>query len=1051
MRHRNLRRRLAAAAALLLAALGACPRAPEIRPRVEGGLVLAGFEDVSDWPGLERSTRVAAAGDASGRWSAMDERPGICCTAIPHDWSAYNALSLWVYNRRRLESTAFMMILRSENAKTEGMDYYALRLDLGTWTGWKRFLVPFAELGAARQPIGWSRIDSVEFTASGWANTPNPKAVVCFDDLRLLKLPKVEGPRMTDDELFAAMNLRHRGMGAVRAAVKSGDLEAAKAAWLEHLRTRVHPRWFIDWRERPKPHGPPPTGGSEGWDYFQRTLTVDWTGWKHFQLAKADFGKGREPIGWNWIRSIAINASGWGHTPDPRTVLYFDDVQLVGKDTSVGLGDFEAGTGNWQGLTRSDEQARSGRFSGKWHLMHVNTSIRLGDIPTDWTAFDALEFWCYAPEATGAKMQIVLDSDQPAAGQADAILKHIIKGHDFGPDIDWSADPHNYREWTYAINRFYHWRTLAEAYWDTSDEKYAREFCDQLQDWVRKNPVPLLVSGNGSYTWRTIECGIRQSTTWPDCLYRLLGSESFTPEAAAVMTRSMVEHARHLMTWSSPGSNWITMESNGLGTLGILLPEFREAKAWRETAIGRMHAELDSQVYPDGAQIELTTGYHQVSLNNFLGLARTAKLNAVPLPRDYYAKLRRMFDYNLFVQMPDGRTPALNDGGMGSIRQSMATAHELYGDPVFEWAATGGAAGTPPDHRLPLRESLPRKQRQGGSLPKGQTANAPRGAGSDGTSHLFPYAGQMVMRSGWEPDARYLLLDAGPFGYGHQHEDKLSIVVHALGKLHIIDPGNYAYDSSPWRRYTIDTPAHNTILVDGLPQRRRGKPRSEYVVKEPLPTNRWLTSDRLDYAAGQYDEGYGDGHQVRVVHRREVVFVKPLYWLVVDTLTGEGEHLYESLFHFDADEAEADGLTVRTTDPTPNCLIAAAPQPGLQARIVKGQTKPTLQGFVAAQRWRPSWKAPEATPPEHGKREVPTAVFALRAKAPVRMAYVIYPYSQGETPRLIVEDLTAERRPVRFRATLPDGTVDEIMIEKGVAVLRTAPGGRPEPWARLEF
>ena len=48
------------------------------------------------------------------------------------------------------------------------------------------------------------------------------------------------------------------------------------------------------------------------------------------------------------------------------------------------------------------------------------------------------------------------------------------------------------------------------------------------------------------------------------------------------------------------------------------IDEFKEAADWRKTATDRLYAELDKQVYPDGAQIELSTGYHQVSLTNFV-------------------------------------------------------------------------------------------------------------------------------------------------------------------------------------------------------------------------------------------------------------------------------------------------------------------------------------------------------------------------------------------------------------------------------------------------
>jgi len=74
-------------------------------------------------------------------------------------------------------------------------------------------------------------------------------------------------------------------------------------------------------------------------------------------------------------------------------------------------------------------------------------------------------------------------------------------------------------------------------------------------------------------------------------------------------------------------------------------------------------------------------------------------------------------------------------------------------------------------------------------------------------SHAFPYAGYYVMRTGWEPDAMWAVLDAGHFGYGHQHEDKLSLLLHAYGRLLLTEGGNYAYDASEMRRYVLSTRA----------------------------------------------------------------------------------------------------------------------------------------------------------------------------------------------------------------------------------------------------
>ncbi len=958
--------------ALLLAGLLAAP----IQPQAE--LVLSDFESPGQWEGTVQSTDVAKQGRFSGKWEHMDKVPQIRARNIPKDWSRFNAISFWLYNKRRLPGTAVMFLIFSHNDQTPGIDYWPLRIDLSSWQGWRHFLLYFSELNQVRCPVGWHKIDSLEFSASGWGNTPNPQAVLYIDDVRLLKLPPREGPMVSDEEFFSLLDLSRPGLERVAAAVRRGDLEAAKAEFLAYLRARRTPRWYFDWRDQPK--AKPPRKGSPGWDYFVAKFTVDWTGWKLIRLRLSDFGTARKPIGWDWITRLSFNSSGWGEQPKPGTQLYFDDIRLVGPEGSLVLEDFEDATSSFSGLVISRERVKSGKFSGLWADTAAVRSISLREPPRDWTKYEALEFWAYSPRATGANIIVVAESDDPNLSKAEAIMRHEFapygsppynKPYKFGPEIDWKANPFNYWEWTWGLNRHHHWRILADAYWVSGDEKYVRELVAQMMHWIRTCPPPRHSSGNPSPCWRTIECGIRMGQVWPHVLYRILGARSFTPEACVTMIKSMVDHARHLMRWRT-GGNWLTMECAGLGTVGILFPEFKDAEKWRETAIETLYAELNRQVYPDGAQFELTTGYHHVALHNFLLLYRLAKLNNVPVPADYAERLKRMYYCDIFLAEPDWRTPAFNDGGRAYVLGYLREAREeLYpDDPLIAWAATLGAEGKPPAE----------------------------------TSHLFPYAGWMVMRSAWlDPDARYLCFEAGPYGYGHQHEDKLNIVVYGYGREHITDPGNYNYDSSPWRRYVLSTRAHNTIRIDGRDQNRRGL-RELYVTRGPLTDIEWLSGPKLDYGAGIYRSGYGPKREVKVIHCRQVVFIKPDAFLVLDTLLGEGEHKIEALFHFDHDEAAAEGLTARTIDPdTSNCLIAADGPDGLALAIVKGQTEPEVQGFIPAQRWRPSWKNPDAQPPEHGKREIPTAVYTCQAQLPARLAFLIVPYPKGQRPEASVK------------------------------------------------
>jgi hypothetical protein len=183
------------------------------------------------------------------------------------------------------------------------------------------------------------------------------------------------------------------------------------------------------------------------------------------------------------------------------------------------------------------------------------------------------------------------------------------------------------------------------------------------------------------------------------------------------------------------------MELNGLYHVGTLIPFVKDAEAWRRASAKRLCEELSVQVYPDGAQDELSPGYHNVALRNMLGIPRLASAYGHELPEGYLAGLEKMFAYNLWAMRPDRSLPRWNDSWHVDVPHILAQGAKLFeyrGD--FLWIATEGAQGTRPDH----------------------------------TSHLFPWAGQVIMRSGWDRQASYLAFEVGPFGTGHQHEDKLS-------------------------------------------------------------------------------------------------------------------------------------------------------------------------------------------------------------------------------------------------------------------------------------
>jgi hypothetical protein len=456
------------------------------------------------------------------------------------------------------------------------------------------------------------------------------------------------------------------------------------------------------------------------------------------------------------------------------------------------------------------------------------------------------------------------------------------------------------------------------------------------------------------------------------------------------MLRSFREHAVYLMDprHFKQGSNWGMMELNGLYHIGVMLPEFKDSGAWRKTAIERLAGELDYQFYPDGAQTELAPGYHGVSVRNALGVFDLAKHTGNDLPPALLGKLERTFDYYQCIMMPDGCVPNLNDSGRGSARKWLDIGLRYFPQRQdWRYGATDAREGSPPQY----------------------------------TSCKLDWAGWYVMRSGWKRDARYLLFDAGPFSTGHQHEDKLHFILYAHGRQIVTDPGIYSYDRSAWRHYTINARSHNTVLVDGMEQRRRGQTHTNQ--NEEPQTNRWIISSDFDYAEGTYSDGFGDRQDKTVTHTRRILFVKPRYWIVVDEMnpSDKEEHTYETLFQLDAPDAVIDERirSVTTTHPSGgNVAIVPLTTNGVTVSTVKGQTEPFVQG------WQPTGRHNELRP-------IPTAIYRRTASGITQAAYAFVPFEGAAAEacptvtRLAEDDFTGA---IACQIAFPDGVTHILAI-----------------------
>jgi hypothetical protein len=475
---------------------------------------------------------------------------------------------------------------------------------------------------------------------------------------------------------------------------------------------------------------------------------------------------------------------------------------------------------------------------------------------------------------------------------------------------------------TWELNRHQYFATLGRAYWQTGDERYAKAFHDHVLSWIEQNPPKVGVNWASS-----LEVGFR-SISWLWALYFFRNSANFTPSLLQSILKLLYLHALHLQnylsTYFSPNTH-LTGEALALFYLGLLLPEFRAANRWRSLGEEILLFQLDRHVLQDGVYFEQSTYYHRYTADfylHFLILLDANKQRVAPELRD---KLAKLLDHLLYMTRPDGTTPLVgdDDGGrlmhlddrpLDDFRTTLATGAVVFSRPSYKFVS--GKA---------TEETLWLCGPQGLHRFDELTSHAPKD-----TSRGFDSGGYYVMRDSWSASANYMLIDCGPLGglrYGHAHADALSFDLAALGRTLLVDPGTFTYTSSKdLRDYFRSSIAHNTLTVDGVSSSIPAGPFAWSHVANAKVLN-WISRDRFDFFSGSHN-GY-ESLQPPVTLRRDVLFLKGDYWLLVDSLKSDGEHRYEMPFHF----VESAHPAVSDSSNLKYLIEEAAEEPGLNIAI----------------------------------------------------------------------------------------------------------------------
>jgi len=234
------------------------------------------------------------------------------------------------------------------------------------------------------------------------------------------------------------------------------------------------------------------------------------------------------------------------------------------------------------------------------------------------------------------------------------------------------------------------------------------------------------------------------------------------------------------------------------------------------------------------------------------------------------------------------------------------------------------------------------------------------------------WSGYYTMRSGWDKNAKYMMIDGGPWGTGHSHGDKLSFVVTAHEADFIVDPISTQYRSNEPDAFISRQQAgflHNTITVDGVDEfmlatvngvEGYNGPRAS---SAPLD-NTWRHGD--DYTIFVSTCSF---EPVKAASwERRVVFADKSYWLMQDIITGDQETAeIEQNFQF-AKDIEIEFQDNVTIAGAPNgARLAIVPLSGaLKPQLSTGDKTPHTTYWYDGKPKQTLWYM-EGKPPNHGR------------------------------------------------------------------------------------
>lgn len=395
------------------------------------------------------------------------------------------------------------------------------------------------------------------------------------------------------------------------------------------------------------------------------------------------------------------------------------------------------------------------------------------------------------PALPAATPEQIRNADRVCRGRFEI----VGEDHFLPPGFSWKTNPSADKEWQIAHHKFYFAVDLAHAYRASGDPKYLRRWVELIDSWLAEMGSGFIAASDAQVEAKRIEHWVTS--------FLLLRAAAWENHVSGDFLRRFLariaEETWYISQNLRPSRNHRTFQLYTMFLVGVLFPEFARSDDFREGARVKLTENLLTDFLPDGVHVELSSHYHQITLETAVAFVELAVLNAIELDPALLERLHRALEFSMFLTWPDGEIPLINDSDNGNHLPLLTQGARLTRDRRLQWVASLGREGVKPT--LPSRH--------------------------------FEASGYFVFSDGWGVDSvsfaqrQHVFYDCAALGEGsHSHYDLFNFCYHLNGEQLIVDPGRYTYSAEPdgdgidWRRAFKSTAYHNTVTIDRKDQTR---------------------------------------------------------------------------------------------------------------------------------------------------------------------------------------------------------------------------------------